>query len=244
LRKGLQRVGTVANTIFPEAYLRGYTNRQQVYDRYLASLPRLRKQTGNGKGTYFERLIKYPATKDVRHGGTFNQLEALIQKLDRQLRSNGPKKRFTYQAQIFIPNQDTMSTMGFPCMSFVSFQLDGDKRLCLTALYRNQYYFERALGNFVGLARLQRFVADATNLGQGSLAVHAFHAKIDTLGKRETEQLIQICREHTSLSLEASRPRVASVRDWVDPCPVSQDGDKRIEVLRHECAQLSKTYHF
>lgn len=195
LRKQKQRVDTVANTIFPAAFVRGGASRQQLYNRYLALLPRLRRQKGSGPGTYFGRLIEYPASADVRAGTTFNQIEAIIQKIEIQLRSNGPEKRFTYQAQIFVPSRDTMSIMSFPCMSFVSFQLY-EKRLCLTAFYRNQYYFERALGNFVGLAQLQRFVADEIGLDQGSLTVHACHAQIDVLGKRDREQLIRACRAH------------------------------------------------
>lgn len=199
-RKQKQCVGTVANTIFPAAYLRGCANRQEFYDRYLARLPRLRKQQANRQGTYFGRLIEYPASANVRVGTTFNQIEALIQKLERQLGSNGSEKRFTYQAQIFVPCRDTMSIMSFPCMSFVSFQLY-EKRLCLTAHYRNQYYFERALGNFLGLARLQTFVADETGLDPGSLTVHACHAQIDILGKRAQKELIAACREHPSRAI-------------------------------------------
>lgn len=192
LRKGKQRVGTVANTIFPSAYLRGSATRQEFYERYLARLPRLRKQQGNRHGTYFGRLIEYPASIDPRRGPTMNQLEGIIQKLQRQLRGRGPK-RFAYQAQIFVPGRDDASLMGFPCLSFVSFQLDR-RRLCLTATYRNQYYFERALGNFVGLARLQQFVAQEVGLAPGSLTIHACHAEIDALSQRETEELIRVCR--------------------------------------------------
>ena len=191
-RKGRQRVGTVANTIFPVAYLRGCASRQHFYERYLARLPQLRRHKGNGQGTYFGRLIKYPASADVKRGETMNQLEGIIQKLQTQVGGRRPK-RFAYQAQIYVPGRDDTSQMGFPCLSFVSFQLDRG-RLCLTALYRNQYYFERALGNFVGLARLQCFVAEAAGLKLGSLTVHACHAEIDALGKRETDQLIRACR--------------------------------------------------
>lgn len=192
LRKKKHRVGTVANTIFPSAYLRGTDTRQEFYERYLARLPRLRKQKGNRQGTYFGRLIEYPASFDVRHGETMNQLERIIQKLQSQLGGRGPK-RFAYQAQIFVPGRDDASLMGFPCLSFVSFQLDRG-RLCLTATYRNQYYFERALGNFIGLARLQRFVAQEVGLALGSLTVHACHAEIDQLNQQETKNLIRMCR--------------------------------------------------
>lgn len=141
LRMGQQRVGTVANTIFP-SYLRGHADRDEFYERYLALLPRLRKLKGNGNGTYFGRLIQYPATADVKRGETMNQIEGIIQKLQTQLHS-GAAKRFAYQAQVFAPGRDDRSQMGFPCLSFLSFQLYRD-RLCLTAVYRNQYYFERA----------------------------------------------------------------------------------------------------
>lgn len=189
---GYQHVESVANTIFPEAYLRGVDSRQEFYDRYLAVLPRLRKLKGNRRGTYFGRLIQYPATPDVRRGPTFNQLEGLIEKLQTQLRGPRPK-RFAYPAQIFVPGRDDKATTSFPCLSFVSFQLDG-RSLCLTAMYRNHYYFQRALGNFVGLARLQRFVAEAAGIASGSLTVHACHAEIDALGKGDAGRLIRACR--------------------------------------------------
>lgn len=196
IRKGKQRVGTVANTIFPESYLRGTANRQEFYQRYQASLHRLRGLPKNGRGTYFGRLIEYPASADVKHGESTNQIEGIIQRLQIQLRSGKPK-RFAYQAQVFAPGRDDTTSMGFPCLSFLSFQLD-QGCICLTAVYRNQYYFERALGNFVGLARIQRFVADAVDLKLGSLTVHACHAEIDCLGQRETEELICACRESSS----------------------------------------------
>lgn len=201
IKKRKQRVGTVANTIFPVAYLRGPADRQEFYDRYLSRMPRLRKLKGNSHGTYFGRLIEYPATADVKRGQTMNQLEGIIQKLEKQLRSPGPK-RFAYQAQIFVPGRDDGSLMGFPCLSFVSFQLESG-RLCLTAMYRNQYYFERALGNFVGLARLQRFVADETGLETGSLTVHACHAEIDVLGRGQVEELILACRGNALVDVAA-----------------------------------------
>ena len=193
LGAGKQRVDTVASTIFPTAFLAGRASRQEFYDRYLDVLPRLRRLKGNEDGTYFGRLIDYPATADVKRGSTINQIElGVIQKLRTQLRSRGAK-RFAYQAQIFAPGRDDTSQMGFPCLMFVSFQLF-QRRLCLTATYRNQYYFERALGNFIGLARLQEFVAGAVAIDMGRLTVHACHAEIDALSKQNAKQMIQVCR--------------------------------------------------
>lgn len=192
LSEGKQRVETVASTIFPASMLRGRVDREDFYRRYLELLPRLRMQAGNGKGTYFGRLIEYPATADVRRGATMNQVEGVILKLQTQIRS-GRAKQFNYQAQVFAPGRDDTSPMGFPCLSFLSFQIFRD-RLCLMAVYRNHYYFQRALGNFIGLARLQKFIASEAGIEQGSLTVHACHGEIDVLGKRKTEQLILACR--------------------------------------------------
>lgn len=192
LRKGCQRVETVANTIFPSACRQGTSDRQVFYNRYLGLLPRLQKQKKNKLGTYFGRLVQYPATADVRNGATLNQIETLIEKLEKQLQTPGPK-RFTYQAQIFVPGRDEKATMSFPCLSFISFQLD-NRQLCLTAMYRNHFYFERALGNFVGLANLQQFVAESVGLEVGSLTIHACHAEIDRIGKKDADRLMQACQ--------------------------------------------------
>jgi len=89
LGKGKQRVGTVANTIFPSAYFRGCGDRHQFYDRYRAALPRLHKQNGNGHGTYFERLIEYPASADVKRGKTMNQIEGIIRNPGNHCRNDG-----------------------------------------------------------------------------------------------------------------------------------------------------------
>jgi thymidylate synthase len=200
LRRGKQRVETVANTIFPSTYLRGCASREQFYKRYLARLPRLRKLKGNGQGTYFGRLISYPVSAEIGHGESTNQIETIILKLQKQLQGRGPK-RFAYQAQIFAPGRDDSSLMGFPCLSFVSFQLEG-RHLCLTAIYRNQYYFERALGNFIGLARLQRFIAEQTGLGLGSLTVHACHAELD-LSMGQANKMLQVCQEIAAAPIAA-----------------------------------------
>lgn len=191
-RAGKQAVSTVANTIFPEALLRGSSNRQGFYQRYLALLPRMQKQKGNGRGTYFGRLINYPQQLDLERAEYINQIERIIQKLEREVRAKGPK-RFIYQAQIFNPGTDASQVMGFPCLSFLSFQLD-KRSLCLTAIYRNHFYFQRALGNFIGLARLQQFVADAAGLELGSLTIHACHAVLDVLSIAEATELIRLCR--------------------------------------------------
>jgi hypothetical protein len=194
-RQDLQPVETVAHTIFPSALfpaglVRTAEDRARSYGRYDAVVPRLRRHRKNRRGLYFQRLIDYP----LRPEGTtrVNQVETIISALQQELSRPGPL-RFIYEAQVFAPGKDTRP-MGFPCMSSLSFQLDGDL-LRLTATYRNQYFVERALGNFLGLARLHRFVADQTGLCQGPLTVHAFHAQLDPgLSQGSIAGLIQACR--------------------------------------------------
>lgn len=191
-RKGYDPVTTVANTIFPARLAASSPDRATFYRRYQAILPRLHRLRGNRKGLYFERLIAYPLLSDPLRA---NQLETLIGDLTGQLgrraKRQGPLGS-VYEAQIFAPGKDRLP-QGFPCMTSLSFQLDGD-RLLLTATYRNQYYIRRALGNFLGLAALQRFVCDAVGLAQGPLTIHAFHARIDPGTRREGAALLRDCR--------------------------------------------------
>jgi hypothetical protein len=56
--------------------------------------------------------------------------------------------------------------------------LDGDA-LRMAATYWNQFYIQKALGNFLGLSRLQAWVAREVGLRVGAMSVHAFHAEID-----------------------------------------------------------------
>lgn len=185
--EGHQRVETVANTIFPAAMARAARSREEFYDRYRSMLPLLHRHAKNRRGLYFERLIEYPLPA---RGKCANQIELIIRDLQGQLKNHRPR-RSIYEAQVFAPGKDRLPS-GFPCLSSLSFQLD-KPRLRLTATYRNQYYFERALGNFLGLARLQRFIADEVELALGPLTIHAFHAKLD-LGVRKATQLLESCR--------------------------------------------------
>lgn len=189
--RGWQCVDTVANTIFPVFLTGASDDREQLYSRYGTLLPRLHRYPSNRRGTYFERLLAYPLPTCSGAEIRVNQIEDIISALQSQRRRKGPL-RSAYQAQIFVPGRDR-SPMGFPCMSFLSFQLDGE-HLYLTATYRSQYYIQRALGNFLGLARLHRFVAHHAELCQGSLTVHAFYAQVE-VGRRETATLIRSCSQ-------------------------------------------------
>jgi hypothetical protein len=171
-----QSVRTVANTIFPSALATSSPTRARFYERYTGLHQGLRRaaRPKNDKGLYFERLIRYPLQADAAKA---NQLETIVQSLRTERGGGGGGLKHAYEMQVFAPGLD-VRPMGFPCMSSLSVQIDGP-RLLLTATYRNQYYIAKALGNFVGLAGLQSWIAREAGLDVGPLTVHAFHAEID-----------------------------------------------------------------
>jgi hypothetical protein len=179
---GLQRLERVANTIFPARLAARAPDRPSFYGRYERMLPRIRRRDRrNARGTYFARIIRFPLQSDDSRS---NQLERAITDLcmnpDRRM-------RHIYEIQVFAPGRD-LRPEGFPCLSSLSLHVESG-RLRLAATYRNQFYIERGLGNFMGLARLQRYVADQADLPAGAMSVHAFHAQLDR-PVREAQQLL------------------------------------------------------
>ena len=70
-----------------------------------------------------------------------------------------------------------------------------ERRLALTAIYRNHFYIEKLLGNLIGLGRLMAFVAKEAGVTVGSLTVISTHAQIDTVNgtRAEVRGLIDRC---------------------------------------------------
>lgn len=198
LKKHDRSVHTVAETIFPGS-LYSEHGKKAVYEIYPDEVyPRIKP--ANPWGTYAHRLVRR-----TKKGETINPLEIIVDRMKRQLAHKG-NKRACYEislmdAQTDIPifenETDIGRSMGGPCLSHVSFKLDPVKgKVHLTALYRNHYYIERALGNLMGLARLQYFVANEVRVGIGELVCVSTYAKIDhgsdesPWSKSETKALI------------------------------------------------------
>jgi thymidylate synthase len=187
-------ISTVANTIFPEATLRRY-GPVAFYDAYHERVfPRMKRMTRDW-GRYFDRLTRW--TK-VRNGEitTINPLQDLIKFMRRQI-GRDRTYRNVYEMTIYDPTRDAGKPSNRQCLSFLSFKLTADNRLLLTAIYRNHTYISRGLGNFIGLGRLQAFVADQSGATLGSLTCVSTHAQIDVdaWSKREAGELIQSCRQ-------------------------------------------------
>jgi thymidylate synthase len=166
----------VANTIFPQATFdrHGPDAFYGVYrDRVL---PRIKKITRDW-GRYFDRLTEWKKVQGSKIT-TINPLDDLVGFMRGQIASDRTYRN-VYEMTVFDPTRDARKVSNRQCLSFLSFKLDHDNRLMLTVMYRNHAYIARGLGNFIGLGRLQRFVADQSGARMGSLTCISTHAEID-----------------------------------------------------------------
>lgn len=184
-------IRTVAETIFPSSFYRRAASNPE---RHLYELERrtrrvVRRHPANRRGTYFQRLVAYPG----ENGEEVNQLETVVAKL-RRAAELGRRNGNAYELVIFHPQRDR-NPIGFPCLSYVSVTLN-EGRLDATAMYRNQYLLERAYGNYIGLGRLQHFLASESGFEVGELMCVASHVRleIERYGQRRIASLIADCR--------------------------------------------------
>ncbi|MDE2824071.1 MAG: thymidylate synthase [Chloroflexota bacterium] len=186
----------VANTIFPISLWNPRADRQQLYDRYLRIMPRVLKYPRNRYGVYFQRLIAFG--HDTTYEGGVNQLEHIIQTWH-----GGNHRKSALQAAIFDPRKDhtNQPVRGFPCLQQVAFAPQGSDGLSLTGFYATQYIFERAYGNYLGLCRLGRFMAQEMGRQLTQVSCVASPAKRDRTKSylqemaREVERILGQLRE-------------------------------------------------
>lgn len=188
--KGLS-IDTVAGTIFPNGLYRRY-GRPDFYQRFLIAM---KKGKCHGTwGTYALRMIQrtHPKTHAI-----FNPLDIIVEKLIQS--KSGRRIRAAYELGIFDPADladETEHVDGFelplydpvtdggrptniPCLSHLSFKLQDDDAVDLTAVYRSHHYAQRALGNLIGLSQLQAFVARESGFEQGALTCVSTQAHLD-----------------------------------------------------------------
>jgi hypothetical protein len=212
-----QPVQTVADTIFPTTeYLSG--GLKKVYEYPKSIYPHIKSLRANQKGTYALRLVE----RKCSDAGTMNPLEVAIDKLRAELRfgespdakpRHGGPMRAIYELDLgleplelkfYEAEQDHGNHRGGQCLSHVSLKLGPNRELYLTALYRYQYFTQKALGNYKGLARLQACVAREVGVPVGPLVCHATLATLETSqggangktwGLRPLKTLIEDCRQ-------------------------------------------------
>lgn len=159
----------VANTIFPSRLAERAVDRSTLYMAYLKRHDRT-SQWQRGRhawGTYFERLIRFPPTG-------VNQLERAIEKL-----RTWPRNTTGLVFHLSSPVVDTPRTRGGPCWHYGELLWNPDNSLDLVAVYRNHDFFNKALGNFIGLGRLLTFICSESGKQPGKLVCHSVHAYHD-----------------------------------------------------------------
>jgi thymidylate synthase len=178
---GLYPVQTVADTIFPATEYKA-EGMEGVYTTYPEDVfPKIKCNNGNTTGTYAYRIVRGFG----REGKKCNPLENVISRLKGQLNRQKGGIRCAFEISVddvaSIPiNRNDNGIMGFPCLSHLSFKLNHDRTaLNLTATYRSQDFIQKALGNFLGLARLQDAVARELGIKVGVFVCHATLARMD-----------------------------------------------------------------
>jgi thymidylate synthase len=196
----------VANTIFPQGLLDRH-GADGLYDAYNGKVLRRMKQMTRDWGRYFERMTAWKKIKG-KEVQIINPLDDLVRFMRDQIASDRTYRN-AYEMTIYDPARDAGKVSNRQCLSFLSFKLTHDKALLLTVMYRNHTYVARGLGNFVGLGRLQAFVATQSGATLGSLTCISTHAEIDA-GKKmsngvtqgwttsEANALITKCRTYTA----------------------------------------------
>ncbi|GHF65972.1 hypothetical protein HNQ07_004786 [Deinococcus metalli] len=195
-----QPVDTVASTLFPiDLYFPRLGERAaaHLYTSYIEAYPFLRKHRGNMSGTYFGRLVAWERPGEA----PLNQLARVIERLRAQRRLPGPKSSAYelsvvpaggWDAELRIQGPDDTNLMGFPCLSHISLTL-ADGELHLSALYRNQFFIQRAYGNYLGLTRLLGFICREVGCAPGEIACWATHADAEAPGR--SRSLVMAARD-------------------------------------------------
>lgn len=192
-----QSVETVAGTIFPSSLYEspGFSwsrsldeqavrelddAARNLYERYEAMLPVLRRHRANSRGTYFSRMITWPGKEP---GGT-NQLNLRISRIRGEFK-NGRRTNNTLDidigadalvsepppgVQVLLPSEQR--TRSFPCLVHIDLTLFEGTLHC-TAVYRHHHLITKAYGNLLGLSRLVHFLCEQTGAECGEMVVHA-----------------------------------------------------------------------
>ena len=209
--KAGKRVSTIVNTIFP-ATLYANFGRDGVFKRYPELWETIKKHPDIKWGTYFRRMT----SRSVAGKPDINPLERLIEKLKVQAKSRSPKHA-AYEVGIheldadlplYDPRTDAGRTMGGPCLSHLSFKLKDDHRLMLTGFYRSHHYVHRALGNLIGLAWLQHFVATEVGVPAAELVCISSMATLDTAGWKASDVNSLLDRCEAAVAKETADPEV------------------------------------
>ena len=214
---GFPSAETVANTIFPSAMAARAATPTELVARYVG-IPRVaaipaqpkghllrpdrglpqprwtsRSTRAAGRQVGFELATPGPMSARYEVGvaiadeGEHDHSSTHLDGDGRSSAETGRTEAAEVAVPIFAPHKDT-SRRAFPCLSLLSFQLDHD-RVHLSAQYRYEYLVEKGYGNYLGLARLLKYVANSVGLVPGQMTVAAGRIKSDASAKVLAEHL-------------------------------------------------------
>lgn len=189
-------INSIASTIFPIDLYRRY-GRPDFYKKFDEMMER--GKATNTWGTYAQRMIK---RRGRNPDEIINPLELIVKRISDagqpegksflssyELGVSAPEEDLAYELEIvgaelptYMPELDANQWYGFACLSHISIKRvrqDTGHAVDLTAIYRSHAYCERALGNLIGLAQLQGFIAKEAGLTVGTLTCVSTHAKLD-----------------------------------------------------------------
>ena len=207
-RKGRLKVEDVAFTIFPQRlWEMSRGDRTRLFTLYRATFPRWQamNKKANGRGLYFERMVMYG-----RGPCDGNQLEWILS----QYGSRAGVRRSMLQATTFDPGRDHVASaqLGFPCLQQVSFE-PTTAGLVTNAFYATQQIFDKAYGNYLGLAQLGAFMAHEMGMPLARLNVMVGIAKLERITKSDADFAPLVAAAHALVAPPAApavRPVVAA----------------------------------
>lgn len=161
-------IETTANMVFPRTYAVNGPSPERLAERYARIQQRLRHTPANRLGTYFGQLVSYRSTPTAQ---PVNQLAIAVHNA-----RTGRRMENVYDMIIQVPGYNSRPR-GFHCLAYLNFKIE-QGRLLLTAHYRNHWFIDRAYGNYLGLGRLQSYLAGQMDLRPGSLLCISGHAFI------------------------------------------------------------------
>lgn len=172
---GAMSLNAVAATIFPREGPYWHVPPAQFFAHYAEAYRRMGNRHPGGWGTYFERFLSFGTSGE-------NQLERLLQGLS----TWGRNHRAAFVMHTSSMETDRPRPQGQPCLQYVQFGSTADGLAC-TAVYRSHDFCAKALGNYIGLGRLQRFLAMRAGLPVGALTCVSIHAFAGTSKRRLRE---------------------------------------------------------
>ncbi|MBP7721187.1 MAG: hypothetical protein KA155_01515 [Alphaproteobacteria bacterium] len=198
----------VVHTIFPMKYAQSIKDKDEIYARYLQTHlrgGRLGSRKNGRWGTYFLRLICFAPNAAIKKAidpraslndvskqrkdffGDNNQIDRVINALGNW--QNSPKAAI--YCHISGAHLDSMQPLGSPCLQYIQFTQPSAKKVDMTVVYRSHDYFNKALGNFIGLGQLLKFVCDASGKNPGTLTCHAIRAYHES-SQKHLKQLLGV----------------------------------------------------